>query len=296
MTNIRMFAIIDKMKGGRKMILKSKPYIDELFVELENTIKTLPKKPQLVVVQVGSDPASGVYVGQKVKKAESIGMAAEHRHFEETITEKDLINTITELNEDDSVTGYIIQLPLPEHIDINRLIPYIDPKKDADGFHPNNVGLVTLGSGGIKPCTPKGIIWLLEKAGVEIASKKAVVVGRSNLVGKPVALLLTEKNATVTLCHSRTAQLEAHLKDADIIVAAAGVAKMIQADMVKDGAVVVDVGIHRLEDGSLCGDVDFANVADKTSIITPVPGGVGPVTVAMLLQNIVEMEQNRCEN
>lgn len=278
------------------MILKSKPYIDALFLELEKTIATLQKKPKLVIVQVGSDPASGVYVGQKIKKAESVGMMAEHIHFENTISEEELVETIIKLNEDDQVTGYIIQLPLPEHIQINRLIPYIDPKKDADGFHPNNVGLVTLGSGGIKPCTPKGIIWLLEKAGVEIAGKKAVVVGRSNLVGKPVALLLTEKNATVTLCHSKTKELEQQLKEADIVIAAAGVAKMIEAEMIKTDAIVVDVGIHRLEDGSLCGDVDFVNVEKKASIITPVPGGVGPVTVAMLLQNIVEMEQKRCEN
>ncbi|MGL4663098.1 MAG: bifunctional 5,10-methylenetetrahydrofolate dehydrogenase/5,10-methenyltetrahydrofolate cyclohydrolase [Culicoidibacterales bacterium] len=275
------------------MILKSKPYIDELYVELEKTVQTLPNQPQLVVVQAGSDAASAVYVKQKLKRAEEIGIAARHLHFPDDVTEQELRHTICQLNDDKAVTGYIIQLPLPSHIDIERLIPYIDPKKDADGFHPQNVGAVTIGNGGIKPCTPKGIIWLLEKAGVNIAGKHAVVVGRSNLVGKPVALLLTEQHATVTLCHSKTINLEHHLQQADIIVAAAGVPQMIKSDMIKKGAVIIDVGIHRKEDGSLCGDVDFDSVIDKVACITPVPGGVGPVTVAMLLQNIVEMEQSR---
>lgn len=275
------------------MILKSKPYIDELYAELERTVQALPNQPQLVVVQAGSDAASAVYVKQKLKRAEEIGIVATHLHFPDDVTEQELCNKICQLNEDKAVTGYIIQLPLPDHIDIDRLIPYIDPKKDADGFHPQNVGAVTIGNGGIKPCTPKGIIWLLEKAGVNIAGKHAVVVGRSNLVGKPVALLLTEQHATVTLCHSKTINLEHHLQQADIIVAAAGVPQMIKSDMIKKGAVIIDVGIHRKEDGSLCGDVDFDSVIDKVACITPVPGGVGPVTVAMLLQNIVEMEQSR---
>lgn len=275
------------------MILKSKPYIDALFLELEQEIKMMTKKPKLVVVQVGHDPASGVYVNQKLKKAESIGMLAEHLHFDETISEETLLNTIQTLNQTPEVTGYIIQLPLPEHIHIERLIPAIDPRKDADGFHPENVGRMTIGDGGIKPCTPKGIIWLLEKAGVELAGKKAVVIGRSNLVGKPAALLLLEKSATVTICHSKTKDLAKHVAEADIVIAAAGVPKMIQKEMVKEGAIVIDVGIHRLEDGRLCGDVDFEAVEPKAQMITPVPGGVGPVTVAMLLQNIVEMEQQR---
>lgn len=273
------------------MILKSKPYIDILYGELAMTIKAMTRPPKLVVVQAGGDPASNVYVQQKLKRAEEIGIRATHIHFPVDVTESQLIETIQTLNQDSEVTGYIIQLPLPQHIDIDRLIPYIDPKKDADGFHPQNVGAMTIGSGGIQPCTPKGIIWLLQQAGVEIAGKDAVVVGRSNLVGKPVALLLLGMNATVTLCHSKTKALSEHLKRADIIVAAAGVPHMIQAEMVKDGAVIIDVGIHRQADGTLCGDVDLVEVADKVSLITPVPGGVGPVTVAMLLQNIVEMGQ-----
>lgn len=272
------------------MILKSKPYIDALYLELAETVKRLPKKPKLVVVQVGSDVASGVYVKQKLKRAEDIGISASHLHFSDEMTEVKMIETIKQLNNDDEVTGYIIQLPLPSHMDIDRLIPYIDPKKDADGFHPQNVGLMTIGSGGIKPCTPKGIVWLLEKAGVDITGKHAVVVGRSNLVGKPVALLLTAKHATVTLCHSKTENLIHHLQQADIIVAAAGVPQMITSSMVKNGAVIIDVGIHRKADGTLCGDVDFTDVVEKVELITPVPGGVGPVTVAMLMQNIVEME------
>lgn len=275
------------------MILKSKPYIDVLYTELASTIQAMKKKPQLVVVQVGSDPASSVYVTQKLKRAEEVGIRATHIQLPDDITEQKMIETIQTLNHDEAVTGYIIQLPLPKHIDIDLLISYIDPRKDADGFHPQNVGAMTIGSEGIQPCTPKGIVWLLKKAGIEMAGKHAVVIGRSNLVGKPVAILLTAMDATVTLCHSRTQGLTEHLKQADIIVAAAGVAKMVKADMVKDGAVIVDVGIHRLSDGTLCGDVDFSAVSDKTSYITPVPGGVGPVTVAMLLQNIVEMEQAR---
>lgn len=275
------------------MILKSKPYIDLLYQELTKTIQTLPKVPQLVVVQVGDDIASSVYVKQKLKRAEEIGMQASHLHFASDITETEMIEKIHQLNHDQAVTGYIIQLPLPKHIDIDQLIPHIDPKKDADGFHPYNVGLMTIGNGGIKPCTPKGIIWLLEQANVDIAGKHAVVVGRSNLVGKPAALLLLAKNATVTVCHSQTKELAQHLQQADIIIAAAGVAQMIKADMIKDGAIIIDVGIHRHPDGHLCGDVDFETVSDKAALITPVPGGVGPVTVAMLMQNIVEMAQNQ---
>lgn len=275
------------------MILKSKPYIDLLYQELAKTIQTLPKVPRLVIVQVGDDVASGVYVKQKLKRAEELGMQANHLHFAANITEAEMIEKIHQLNQDQAVTGYIIQLPLPKQIDIDQLIPHIDPKKDADGFHPYNVGLMTIGNGGIKPCTPKGIVWLLEQAQVDIAGKHAVVVGRSNLVGKPAALLLLAKNATVTVCHSQTKELAQHLQQADIIIAAAGVAQMIKADMIKDGAIIIDVGIHRHPDGHLCGDVDFETVSDKAALITPVPGGVGPVTVAMLMQNIVEMAQNQ---
>lgn len=275
------------------MILRSQPYIDALYTKLKQTVSDLARKPKLVIVQVGSNAASRVYVNQKLKRAAEVGIEAEHQHYDVSITEQMLIDEILKLNIDDAITGYIIQLPLPDHINIDNVITHIDPKKDADGFHPQNVGQVTIGSGGIKPCTPHGVIWLLESAGVVLDGLHAVVVGRSNLVGKPLGLLLLEKNATVTMCHSRTVDLQSHLKKADLVIAAAGVAQMIDDSMLRDGVIVIDVGIHKKEDGSLCGDVDFERVVQKASLITPVPGGVGPVTVAMLLQNIVEMARER---
>lgn len=275
------------------MILRSQPYIDALYTKLKQTVSDLARKPKLVIVQVGSNAASRVYVDQKIKRAAEVGIEVEHQHYDVSITEQMLIDEILKLNIDDAITGYIIQLPLPDHINIDNVITYIDPKKDADGFHPQNVGQVTIGSGGIKPCTPHGVIWLLESAGVVLEGLHAVIVGRSNLVGKPLGLLLLEKNATVTMCHSRTVDLQSHLKKADLVIAAAGVAQMIDDSMLRDGVIVIDVGIHKKEDGSLCGDVDFERVVQKASLITPVPGGVGPVTVAMLLQNIVEMARER---
>lgn len=277
------------MKGeGEMMILKSKHYVDALYQTLQKEIEKLAKQPRLVIVQIGNDKASAVYVKQKQIRAEAIGILTSHHHFDE-MTESELIAHIQKLNTDVTVTGYIIQLPLPEHIALERVLPYIDPAKDADGFHPFNVGQVALKQSGVLPCTPKGIIWLLEQSGVSLSKKSAVVIGRSHLVGQPVGLLLLQKDVTVTFCHTKTVNLTAYTKEADIVIAAAGVAKMVTAEMVKDGAIIIDVGIHRLEDGSLCGDVDFIPVSQKAALITPVPGGVGPVTVAMLMQNIVEM-------
>lgn len=281
------------MKGVELMIVKSKPYIDSLYTELKQEVALCKHRPQLVIIQVGDDAASTVYVNQKLKRAEEIGVSARHLHFGGDMTENELIETLHELNQDNDVTGYIVQLPLPSHIQLDNIVMHIDPLKDADGFHPYNIGMLTLGNKAIQPCTPKGIVWLLEQVGVPIAGANVVVIGRSNLVGKPLSLLLMEKDATVMTCHSKTIHLKSHLKTADIIIAAAGVPHLVQQDMVKQGAVVIDVGIHRQPDGSLCGDVDFINVSERASIITPVPGGVGPVTVAMLLKNIVEMAQSR---
>lgn len=242
----------------------------------------------LAVIQVGDDPASTVYVGNKKKACEYIGVRSLAYELPEETTEEELLDLITELNERKDVNGILVQLPLPKHINEEKVLDRIDPKKDVDGFHPQNVGALCIGKTGFVSCTPAGIIQLLKRSGIEIAGKECVVVGRSNIVGKPMALLLLRENGTVTVTHSRTRDLKEVTRRADILVVAIGKPKMITADYVKEGAVVIDVGIHRNENNKLCGDVDFESVEPLCSAITPVPGGVGPMTIAMLMNNCVE--------
>lgn len=242
----------------------------------------------LAVIQVGADPASTVYVGNKKKACEYIGVRSLAYELPEETTEEELLDIITELNERKDVNGILVQLPLPKHINEEKVLDRIDPKKDVDGFHPQNVGALCIGKTGFVSCTPAGIIQLLKRSGIEIAGKECVVVGRSNIVGKPMALLLLRENGTVTVTHSRTKDLKEVTRRADILVVAIGKPKMITADYVKEGAVVIDVGIHRNENNKLCGDVDFESVEPLCSAITPVPGGVGPMTIAMLMNNCVE--------
>ena len=242
----------------------------------------------LAVIQVGSDPASTVYVGNKKKACAYIGIDSLSYELPEETTQEELLTLIGELNGNKEVNGILVQLPLPEHIDEDAVIRAIDLKKDVDGFHPQSVGALCIGQPGFVSCTPAVIIQLLKRSGLEIAGRECVIIGRSNIVGKPMALLLLRENGTVTVAHSRTANLQEVTKRADILVVAVGRPKMITRDYVKEGAVVIDVGIHRNESGRLCGDVDYEDVAPVCSAITPVPGGVGPMTIAMLMYNCVE--------
>ncbi|MDO5293144.1 MAG: bifunctional methylenetetrahydrofolate dehydrogenase/methenyltetrahydrofolate cyclohydrolase FolD [bacterium] len=242
----------------------------------------------LAVIQVGNDPASCVYVRNKKKACEFIGINSLSYELEETTTEEELIRLVEELNERDDVNGILVQLPLPKHIDEDKIIMTISPKKDVDGFHPMNVGALNIGQPGFVSCTPAGIIQLLKRSNIEIEGKECVVIGRSNIVGKPMGALLLKENGTVTICHSRTKDLKEVTKRADILVVAIGKPKFITKDYVKDGAVIIDVGMHRGEDNKLCGDVDYNDVEAHVSAITPVPGGVGPMTIAMLMNNCVE--------
>lgn len=243
----------------------------------------------LAVILVGSDPASQVYVRNKKKACEYVGFKSLSYELPQETTQEELLQLIDKLNNDDSVHGILVQMPVPEHIDEKAVIDAISPKKDVDGFHPMNVGALCIGEPGFVSCTPAGIIQLLKRSNIEISGKECVIVGRSNIVGKPLALLMLRENATVTVAHSRTKNLKEVCKRADILIAAVGKAKMITEEYIKDGAVVIDVGINRnLDTGKLCGDVDFENVSEKCSYITPVPGGVGPMTIAMLMNNCLE--------
>ena len=268
---------------------------DGMKVEVENLEKQYGRRPCLMVVIVGDNPASRSYVRGKIKATEYVGMDGHLIELPEDCPEERLLQEIAALNDDPQVDGILVQLPLPKHIDEEKVIAAIAPEKDVDGFHPENVARLWLNQPCILPCTPKGIIALLDKAGVEIAGKKAVVVGRSNIVGKPVAKLLLDRNATVTIAHSRTRDLPAVCREADILVAAVGRAQMITADYVKPGAAVIDVGINRVND-RLVGDVDFDSVAPVAGAITPVPGGVGPMTITMLMQNTIECFRRRQTN
>jgi methylenetetrahydrofolate dehydrogenase (NADP+)/methenyltetrahydrofolate cyclohydrolase len=241
--------------------------------------------PGLAVVLVGADPASQIYVRRKGKCCEEVGFLSREFRLPENAEEKELLEIIRQLNEDPAIHGILVQLPLPRHIRSQAVIEAIAPQKDVDGFHPVNVGRLVAGNPGHVACTPQGIIELLDRTGIAIEGKEAVIVGRSNIVGKPLALLLLARHATITVCHTRTRNLPEITRRADILVAAAGNPEMIRGEMVKEGAVVIDVGMNRLPDGRLVGDVAFAEVASQASHITPVPGGVGPMTIAMLLQN-----------
>lgn len=239
----------------------------------------------LAVVKVGNDPASAVYVRNKEKACEYVGINSKTLALPEETTEEELLNVVKKLNEDKNVNGILVQLPLPKHIDESKVLLTIDSTKDVDGFHPVNVGKMVIGEDTFLPCTPAGIIEMIKRTDIDIEGKECVVIGRSNIVGKPMAMLMLKENATVTIAHSRTKDLKEVTKRADIIVAAIGKAKFVTADYVKEGAVVIDVGMNRDENGKLCGDVDFESVSKVASAITPVPGGVGPMTVTMLLVN-----------
>ncbi|MBQ9229136.1 MAG: bifunctional methylenetetrahydrofolate dehydrogenase/methenyltetrahydrofolate cyclohydrolase FolD [Eubacterium sp.] len=241
--------------------------------------------PGLAVIIVGEDPASQVYVRNKERACEQCGFYSKKYALPESTTQEELNALVRQLNEDENINGILCQLPLPKHLNDKEVINLIDPRKDVDAFHPENVGAIMIGDYHYLPCTPAGVMELIHSTGVEITGKKAVVIGRSNIVGKPMAMLLLHENATVEITHSRTVDLPAVTRTADILVAAIGKAKFVTADMVKDGAVVIDVGMDRDENGKLCGDVDFENVKEKCAYITPVPGGVGPMTIAMLMKN-----------
>lgn len=244
-------------------------------------------QPGLAVVIVGDDPASQVYVRNKEKACKEVGIAAQTFALPKETTQQELMALIDTLNARSDVHGILVQLPLPRHLDEHQVINAILPEKDVDAFHPVNVGKIMIGDFDYVPCTPAGVMALLEEAQIDVSGKRAVVIGRSNIVGKPQAMLLLHKNATVTICHSKTQHLEEITRQADIIVVAIGKAHFLRGDMVKDGVVVIDVGMNRLENGKLAGDVDIDTVAPKASYITPVPGGVGPMTITMLLQNTV---------
>lgn len=241
--------------------------------------------PGLAVIIVGDDPASQVYVHNKEVACEACGFYSVKYALPAETTQDELNALVDKLNKDDKINGILCQLPLPSHLDDKEVINRIDPLKDVDAFHPVNVGAIMIGDYNYLPCTPAGVMELIHSTGIDVSGKKAVVMGRSNIVGKPMAMLLLHENATVEITHSRTRDLADITKEADILVAAIGKAKFVKADMVKDGAVVIDVGMNRDENGKLCGDVDFENVKDKCSFITPVPGGVGPMTIAMLMKN-----------
>jgi methylenetetrahydrofolate dehydrogenase (NADP+)/methenyltetrahydrofolate cyclohydrolase len=273
-----------KIIDGKAISLELKNELKEKVEKLKAEGKTCA----LAVIQVGTDPASSVYVGNKKKACAYIGIESLSYELPEETTEEELLALIERLNEDRSVHGILCQLPLPKHMNEQRITQAISPKKDVDGFHSQNVGALVLGNPGFVSCTPAGIIELLHRSNVEISGKHCVVIGRSNIVGKPMALLMLRENATVTICHSRTQNLKEICKSADILIVAIGKPQYITADYVKEGAVVIDVGIHRNENNKLCGDVNFDEVKEVASAITPVPGGVGPMTITMLMNNCVE--------
>lgn len=272
------------------LIIDGKKISQEIKDELKEKVAELKKEGTeiaLAVIQVGSDPASSVYVGNKKKACEYIGIRSESYELPEETSQEELIALIDRLNSDNGVNGILVQLPLPKHIDEDAVIKAIAPSKDVDGFHPESVGALLIGQEGFLPCTPAGIIQLLKRSDIEISGKECVVIGRSNIVGKPMAVLLLRENGTVTVTHSKTTDLKEVCKRADILVVAIGKPKMINHEYVKEGAAVIDVGIHRNENNKLCGDVDYDDVFPVAGAITPVPGGVGPMTIAMLMNNCV---------
>ncbi len=270
--------------------------IREEIKERVNKLKEKGCTPGLAVIIVGDDSASHTYVKNKQKSSAEVGMKSEIIKLPATVSEEELLKEINALNHDDSIHGILVQLPLPDHIDENRIILAIDRSKDVDGFHPENVGRMMIGQRTFLSCTPYGIIKLLERTNTPIEGQHAVIIGRSNIVGKPMGQLLLQRNATVTYCHSRTKDLKEHTKRADILIVAIGAAKFVDASYVKEGAVVIDVGMNRDENGKLCGDVDFDSVKEVSSAITPVPGGVGPMTITMLLKNTLLSAEETCAN
>lgn len=274
-----------KIIDGKKISADIKK---EIRVEVERITEGGRRAPGLAVVIVGENPASKVYVNSKVKTCGALGIYSEKYNLASEVTEAELLKLIEELNNKEEIDGILVQLPLPKHIDEDKIIEAIKPEKDVDGFHPINLGKLVIGKNGFKSCTPYGIMELLKRYELDLNGKDVVIVGRSNIVGKPLAVMLTNENATVTLCHSRTKNLSEKTLNADIVIVAIGREKFLTEEMVKDGSIVIDVGINRNKLGKLCGDVDFENVSKKASLITPVPGGVGPMTIAMLMKNTVK--------
>jgi len=277
-------------------IISGKQIAEEMRTEMIEEIKHIQEKfgraPRLDVVLVGEDPASQVYVRNKGKACDKVGIESHTHRLPADTPEDELLKLVAQLNDDDAVDGILVQLPLPKQIDEKKVIDAIKPDKDVDGFHPVNVGKLVIGEHAFRPCTPSGVIEMLARSGTQIEGANAVVVGRSNIVGKPVAIMLLQKapnaNATVTVVHTRTKDMAAHTKNADILIVAAGRPKAVTADMIKPGATVIDVGVNRLDDGTLCGDVDFEAAKEVAGKISPVPGGVGPMTITMLLKNTIE--------
>ena len=270
------------------IILDGKAVSLKILDQVKAKVAQMDVKPHLVVILVGDNPASQIYVNNKKKAAEKVGIKSTIIEMNKSVSEAELLDTIQKLNDDKDVTGILVQLPLPKHIDKNKVILAISPKKDVDGFHPQSVGSLVIGQPGFVSCTPAGIIELLKRSNVEIEGKHCDVIGRSNIVGKPMALLMLRENATVTVCHSRTKDIKSICKQADILIVAVGKKEFVTADFVKEGAVVIDVGIHRDENNKLKGDVLFDEVKDVASYITPVPGGVGPMSIALLMNTCVE--------
>lgn len=276
--------------SGKEISVKIK---DQLKEEVSKIKETYPRLPKLVVILVGDNQASQTYVRNKERGCQYIGIESEILRHDASFSEIELLQEINDLNNDDTVDGILVQLPLPQHINEEKVLDAIVPSKDVDGFHPENVAKLFLGQHSLVPCTPKGMMVLLEEINYDLAGKEVVIVGRSNIVGKPVALLCLQKNATVTIAHSQTKDLKAVCSRADVLIAAIGKPKFFNHEYVKDGAVVLDVGINRDENNKLCGDVDFDDVKDKVSAITPVPGGVGPMTITMLMKNTIEAFYHR---
>jgi len=267
------------------VIIDGKQIAKKLRSSIAKQVAKLDRKPGLAVVLVGDDPASAVYVRNKDNACKEVGFYSEKINKSANITQTELLSEVERLNKDDKIDGILVQLPLPSHLDANQVIEAINPNKDVDGFHSENIGKLMQNKAYLRPCTPKGVMTMLATTGIDLVGKNCVVVGASNIVGRPMAMELLNARATVTVCNSKTQDLSGKLKQADVIVAAVGIPKMIQGDWIKAGVIIIDVGINRLDDGTLVGDVDFDAVQDKAAWITPVPGGVGPMTIATLLEN-----------
>lgn len=281
------------------MLISGKAISEAVRGDLKLRTEKLKEKgitPGLAVILVGEDPASKVYVNNKEKACIELGFYSEKYLLPEDTTEETLLNLIDKLNADEKIDGILVQLPLPRHLDEKKVTERILPIKDVDCFHPVNIGKVLTGDGVFAPCTPAGVMEMLKYSDISVSGKNAVVIGRSNIVGKPMAMLLLKENATVTICHSKTANLKEHTVNADILIAAVGRANFVKADMVKEGAVVIDVGINRNKEGKLCGDVDFSEVSKKASYISPVPGGVGPMTITELMKNTLLSAEEKLKN
>ena len=277
------------------MIIDGKQIAKELRATIADQVSTLGRAPGLAVILVGDDPASAVYVRNKDNACKEVGFYSEKINKPEGITQVELLSEVERLNNDDKIDGILVQLPLPKHLDANLVIETISPEKDVDGFHSENIGKLMQNKPYLRPCTPKGVMTMLATTGIDLVGKNCVVVGASNIVGRPMAMELLNARATVTICNSKTQDLSGKIRQADVVVAAVGIPKMIQGDWIKKGAIIIDVGINRLDDGSLSGDVDFDSAKDKAAWITPVPGGVGPMTIATLLENTLTAYKAREE-